>query len=121
MTAAALPALFDELSFGGEWRRYQKAAIAAFERDRAPAGGGRTSSPRPARARRSWASSSYAVSVGARSCSLPMAPSRCSGREPSDKFAPASEVVRTAGPEPAFPIACMTYQSLCQLDDPERW
>ena len=30
MTAAALPALFDELSFGGEWRRYQKAAIAAF-------------------------------------------------------------------------------------------
>ena len=35
MTAAALPSLFDELSFGGEWRRYQKAAIAAFERDRA--------------------------------------------------------------------------------------
>ena len=35
MTAAALPALFDELSFGGEWRRYQKAGIAAFERDRA--------------------------------------------------------------------------------------
>ena len=32
--------------------------------------------------------------------------------------APA-DVSRTAGPEPAFPIACMTYQSLCQLDDPE--
>lgn len=34
------------------------------------------------------------------------------------QFAPAAEVVRT-GAEPAFPIACMTYQSLCQLDDPE--
>ena len=35
MTATGLPSLFDELSFGGTWRRYQKAAIAAFERDRA--------------------------------------------------------------------------------------
>ena len=26
--------LFDDLSFGGTWRRYQKAAVAAFERDR---------------------------------------------------------------------------------------
>jgi superfamily II DNA or RNA helicase len=24
---------FDELKFGGEWRRYQRAALAAFERD----------------------------------------------------------------------------------------
>jgi superfamily II DNA or RNA helicase len=35
VSAAALPQRFDELEFGGEWRRYQKAAIAAFERDRA--------------------------------------------------------------------------------------
>ena len=35
MTATELPGLFDELSFGGEWRRYQKAAIAAFDSDRA--------------------------------------------------------------------------------------
>ncbi len=60
MTAAALPALFDELSFGGEWRRYQKAAIAAFERDRA-AGRRRThigAAQPPERARVSWAASS---------------------------------------------------------------
>jgi superfamily II DNA or RNA helicase len=35
VTATALPGRFDELPFGGEWRRYQKAATAAFERDRA--------------------------------------------------------------------------------------
>ncbi len=29
MSATALPGLFDDLSFGGDWRRYQKAAIAA--------------------------------------------------------------------------------------------
>jgi hypothetical protein len=40
VTAAALPALFDELSFVGEWRRYPKAAIAAFTQrtDEGPAG-----------------------------------------------------------------------------------
>jgi Type III restriction enzyme, res subunit len=35
VSAGVLPQLFDELEFGGEWRRYQKAAIAAFERNRA--------------------------------------------------------------------------------------
>jgi hypothetical protein len=35
VTATTLPGLFDELSFGGTWRRCQKAAIAAFARDRA--------------------------------------------------------------------------------------
>ncbi|HEY7075008.1 MAG TPA: DEAD/DEAH box helicase family protein, partial [Solirubrobacteraceae bacterium] len=44
--------LFDELSFAGIWRRYQTAAIAAFDRDRragrrrthivAPPGSGKT-------------------------------------------------------------------------------
>jgi hypothetical protein len=35
VTATGLRGIFDELQFDGEWRRYQKAAIAAFERDRA--------------------------------------------------------------------------------------
>ncbi len=34
------------------------------------------------------------------------------------KFGSAADVARVAGPEPFFPIACMTYQSLCQLEDP---
>ena len=32
---ATLPQLFDDLAFQGTWGRYQKAALASFERDRA--------------------------------------------------------------------------------------
>ena len=35
MTATALPGLYDGLGFEGLWRRYQRAAIEAFERGRA--------------------------------------------------------------------------------------
>ncbi len=34
------------------------------------------------------------------------------------QFGAPSDIARMAGPEPAFPIAVMTYQSLCQLEDP---
>ena len=119
MTAAALPALFDELSFGGEWRRYQKAAIAAFERDRA-AGRRRTHIVAPPGSGKTLVGVELVRRVGRRALVLaPNSAVQMQWPRAVRKFGPPSEVVRTAGPEPAFPIACMTYQSLCQLDDPE--
>ncbi len=130
MTAAALPALFDELSFGGEWRRYQKAAIAAFERDRI-AGRRRTHIVAPPGSGKTLVGVELVRRVGRRALVLsPNSAVQMQWPRAVRQFAPAAEVVRTAGPEPAFPIACMTYQSLCQLDDPavvigrvaaERW
>ena len=92
--------------------------MAAFERDReagrrnthivAPPGSGKTLLGvelvrRVGRARaRAHAQQRRADAVAARG-----APVRGAVRRRAD-----------GGPEPFFPIACMTYQSLCQLDDP---
>jgi superfamily II DNA or RNA helicase len=119
VTAAALPALFDELSFGGDWRRYQKAAIAAFERDRA-AGRRCTHIVAPPGSGKTLVGVELVRRVGRRALVLaPNGAVQMQWPRAVRQFAPAAEVVRTAGPEPAFPIACMTYPSLCQLDDPE--
>ena len=108
--------MLEELAFTGTWRRYQRLAIDAFERDRAAGRAGPTSSPRPARARRWSASSCCGASGAARSCSRPTARSRCSGRA---RCASSPRDARIAGTEPGFPITCLSYQSLAQLDDPE--
>ena len=119
MTAAALPQLFDELAFGGEWRRYQKAAIAAFERDRA-AGRRRTHIVAPPGSGKTLVGVELVRRAGRRALVLaPNGAVQMQWPRAVRQFAPAAEVGRTAGAEPAFPIACMTYQSLCQLDDPE--
>jgi superfamily II DNA or RNA helicase len=119
VTAAALPQLFDELAFGGEWRRYQKAAIAGFERDRA-SGRRRTHIVAPAGVRQTLVGVELVRRAGRRALVLaPNGAVQMQWPRAVRQFAPAAEVGRTAGAEPAFPIACMTYQSLCQLDDPE--
>ena len=119
MTAAALPQLFDELAFGGSWRRYQTAAIAAFERDRA-AGRRRTHIVAPPGSGKTLVGVELVRRIGRRALVLtPNSAVQMQWPRAVRQFAPAAEVARTAGPEPAFPIACMTYQSLCQLDDPE--
>ena len=119
MTATALPGLFDELSFGGEWRRYQKAAIAAFERDRA-AGARRTHIVAPPGSGKTLLGVELVRRVGRRALVLtPNSAVQMQWPRTVRKFGSAADVARTAGPEPAFPIAVMTYQSLCQLEDPE--
>ena len=119
MTATGLPGLFDELSFGGDWRRYQKAAIAAFERDRA-AGHRRTHIVAPPGSGKTLVGVELVRRIGRRALVLtPNSAVQMQWPRAIRKFGSPSDVSRTAGPEPAFPIACMTYQSLCQLEDPE--
>jgi superfamily II DNA or RNA helicase len=119
VTATALPGLFDDLSFGGEWRRYQKAAIAAFERDR-EAGRRRTHIVAPPGSGKTLVGVELVRRIGRRALVLtPNSAVQMQWPRSVRRFGSASDVVRTAGPEPAFPIAVMTYQSLCQLEDPE--
>jgi superfamily II DNA or RNA helicase len=119
VTATALPGLFDELSFGGEWRRYQNAAIAAFERDRA-AGRRRTHIVAPPGSGKTLVGVELVRRVGRRALVLaPNSAVQMQWPRTLRRFGSPADVARTAGPEPAFPIAVMTYQSLCQLEDPE--
>jgi superfamily II DNA or RNA helicase len=119
VSATALPGLFDDLSFGGDWRRYQTAAIAAFERDRA-AGRRRTHIVAPPGSGKTLVGVELVRRIGRRALVLtPNSAVQMQWPRAIRKFGSPSDVSRTAGPEPAFPIACMTYQSLCQLEDPE--
>jgi superfamily II DNA or RNA helicase len=110
--------LFDDLSFGGTWRRYQTAAVAAFERDR-KAGRRRTHLIAPPGSGKTLLGVEIVRRIGRRALVLtPNSAVQMQWPRTVRKFGSAADVARTAGPEPAFPIAVMTYQSLCQLDDP---
>ncbi|HET8756151.1 MAG TPA: DEAD/DEAH box helicase family protein, partial [Solirubrobacteraceae bacterium] len=111
--------LFDDLSFGGTWRRYQNAAVAAFERDRA-AGRRRTHLIAPPGSGKTLLGVEIVRRIGRRALVLtPNSAIQMQWPRTVRRFGSAADVARTAGPEPAFPIAVMTYQSLCQLDDPD--
>jgi superfamily II DNA or RNA helicase len=110
--------LFEDLSFGGSWRRYQKAAVAAFERDRA-AGQRNTHIVAPPGSGKTLLGVELVRRVGRRALVLtPNSAVQMQWPRAVRQFGSPSDVARMAGPEPAFPIAVMTYQSLCQLDDP---
>jgi superfamily II DNA or RNA helicase len=111
--------IFEDLSFGGTWRRYQKAAIAAFERDRA-AGHRRTHLVAPPGSGKTLLGVELVRRIGRRALVLtPNSAVQVQWPRAVRQFGSAADVARMAGPQPGFPIACMTYQSLCQLDDPE--
>ncbi|HEX5622592.1 MAG TPA: DEAD/DEAH box helicase family protein [Solirubrobacteraceae bacterium] len=110
--------LFDDLSFGGTWRRYQTAAVVAFERDR-KAGRRRTHLIAPPGSGKTLLGVEIVRRIGRRALVLtPNSAIQMQWPRTVRKFGSAADVARTAGPEPGFPIAVMTYQSLCQLDDP---
>ncbi len=111
--------IFEDLSFGGTWRRYQTAAIAAFERDRA-AGRRRTHLVAPPGSGKTLLGVELIRRIDRRALVLtPNSAVQVQWPRAVRKFGSAADVARTAGPQPGFPIACMTYQSLCQLDDPD--
>jgi superfamily II DNA or RNA helicase len=110
--------LFEDLSFGGSWRRYQTAAMAAFERDRAE-GRRRTHIVAPPGSGKTLLGVELVRRVGRRALILaPNSAVQMQWPRAVRRFGSASDVARMAGPEPFFPIAVMTYQSLCQLEDP---
>ncbi|HEY7075350.1 MAG TPA: DEAD/DEAH box helicase family protein, partial [Solirubrobacteraceae bacterium] len=110
--------LFEDLSFGGTWRRYQKAAVAAFDRDRAE-GRRNTHIVAPPGSGKTLLGVELVRRVGRRALVLtPNSAVQMQWPRAVRQFGAPSDVSRMAGPEPAFPIAVMTYQSLCQLEDP---
>ena len=103
------------LAFRGRWRRYQELALEAFERDRlegrrsthllAPPGSGKT-----------VLGMEIVRRLGARSLVLcPNSAVQAQWLRTAELFGAGDGV---AGPDPDAQIACLTYQSLCQIQDP---
>ena len=103
------------LAFRGRWRRYQELALEAFEHDRqtgrlsthllAPPGSGKT-----------VLGMEIVRRLGTRSLVLcPNSAVQAQWLRTAELFGARDGV---AAPDPNAPIACLTYQSLCQVDDP---
>jgi superfamily II DNA or RNA helicase len=117
--AAVEPALAS-LAFRGAWRRYQRAALEAFERDRqagrrhthivAPPGSGKTLLG-VEMVRRLGVPALVLVPNSAVQAQWPQIVGRFTGAD----GVPAHQIAR---PDPEAPIACLSYQAFCQVDDP---
>ena len=108
---------FDELKFFGEWRPYQRAALAAFEKDRA-AGRLCTHIVAPPGSGKTLLGVELIRRVGKRA--LVLAPNQGIQQQwprAVGEFTP--HPAQIAGADPLKPIACLSYQALCQLEDPE--
>lgn len=113
MTASReLPAL----EFTGEWRRYQRLALEAFESDVA-AGRRNTHIVAPPGSGKTLLGAEIVNRIGRRALVLaPNSAVQSQWVRALERFRP--DGARLAGPEPEAPIACLTYQALCQLNDP---
>jgi Type III restriction enzyme, res subunit len=111
---------FAGLAFAGEWRRYQRLALDAFERDRA-AGRRRTHLVAPPGSGKTLLGVELVRRIGRRALVLtPNAAVQAGWLRGVRLFTPRpQDAPRYAGAHPAAPLACLTYQALCQLDDPE--
>ena len=104
-----------ELAFGGTWRRYQTLALDAFE-DSRRSGGRRTHILAPPGAGKTMLGMELLRRLGARALVLvPNTAVQAQWLRTASEFGAAAGV---AAADPAAPIACLTYQALCQLDDP---
>src|SRR5918997_1825168 len=108
--------MLEELAFTGTWRRYQQLAIDAFERDRA-AGRRRTHIVAPPGSGKTLVGVELVRRVGRRA--LVLAPNSAIQMQWPRAVRQFTGDTRIAGTEPGFPIACLSYQSLAQLDDPD--
>ncbi len=111
---------FDELKFSGEWRRYQRAALAAFERDR-KSGNTSTHIVAPPGSGKTLLGVELIRRVGKRA--LVLAPNQAIQQQWPRAVMQFTKTRRDAadiaGAEVNKPIACLSYQALCQLEDPE--
>jgi superfamily II DNA or RNA helicase len=114
VTATTAPEI-GSLSFGGTWRHYQALALDAFENDRrhrrrrthivAPPGSGKT-----------LLGMEIVRRLGARA--LVLVPNTAVQEQWLHAAARFGAPAGLAAADPSAPIACLTYQALCQLDDP---
>ncbi len=108
---------FDGMRFRGEWRRYQRAAFEAFERDRA-AGRRSTHIVAPPGSGKTLLGIELIRRVGRRA--LVLAPNQAIQQQwPRAVLQFTPHAAEIAGADVIRPIACLSYQALCQLDDPE--
>ena len=115
--ALKLSGRFDDLKFFGQWRPYQRAALAAFEKDRA-AGNLSTHIVAPPGSGKTLLGVELIRRVGKRA--LVLAPNQGIQQQwprAVGEFTPNPAEI--AGADPLKPIACLSYQALCQLEDPE--
>jgi superfamily II DNA or RNA helicase len=111
---------FGALAFRGEWRRYQRLALDAFERDRA-AGRRRTHLVAPPGSGKTLLGVELVRRIDRRALVLaPNSAVQAQWLRSVRMFAPRpQDAPRYAGAHPTAPLACLTYQALCQLEDPE--
>ena len=103
------------LAFRGRWRRYQELALQAFERDRR-AGRRSTHLVAPPGSGKTVLGMEIVRRLGARSLVLcPSSAVQAQWLRTAELFGARDGV---AAPDPNAPIACLTYQSLCQIQDP---
>ena len=110
------PSPLADLRFGGEWRRYQQLALVAFDDDVAHARAN-THIVAPPGSGKTLLGLEIVRRLGARALVLaPNSAVQAQWLAAAARFGPAGAAA--AGSEPGAAIACLTYQSLCRLDDP---
>jgi len=122
--------LFEQLEFKGSWRHYQKGALAAFEKDLKD-GHNRTHIVAPPGSGKTVLGVELIRRLDSRALVLsPNSAVQSQWLTALDSFLDSRKDPTVAGKSVESPIACLTYQSLCQLTDPaeqlnkiafERW
>jgi superfamily II DNA or RNA helicase len=103
------------LAFPGRWRRYQELALEAFERDR-EAGRRSTHLVAPPGSGKTLLGMEIVRRLGRRSLVLcPNSAVQAQWLETAALFGARDGL---AAPDPDAAIACLTYQALCQVQDP---
>ena len=104
-----------KLAFPGTWRRYQALAFDAFESDRR-GGRRRTHILAPPGSGKTLLGMEIVRRLGMRA--LVLVPNTAVQAQWLHAASEFGALPGLAGADPSAPIACLTYQALCQLDDP---
>jgi superfamily II DNA or RNA helicase len=115
MASVAANAL-DPLSFRGTWRHYQQLALEAFDRDVAH-GRWRTHIVAPPGSGKTLLGVEIIRRLGIRA--LVLVPNTAVQSQWLRAVRQFTDEADIAGPDVSRPIAVLTYQALCQLDDPD--
>lgn len=105
------------MAFTGRWRRYQEQALNAFEADRA-AGRWQTHIVAPPGSGKTLVGIEMVRRLGRPA--VVFAPNSAVQAQWPRAVAAFSEDADLVGFEPGRPITALTYQAICQLDDPVR-
>jgi superfamily II DNA or RNA helicase len=106
----------ERLSFRRRWRRYQELALQAFDRDVAH-GRWRTHIVAPPGSGKTLLGVEFVRRLGHHA--LVLVPNTAVQSQWLRAVGHFTDETGIAAPEPSAPIAVLTYQALCQLDDPD--